>query len=121
MVEVAVAVGYVVSHVVWSSQVDCGAFVIDAVVSVGQRLVAFFLFWCLPWVEEDVDHIYHVCPCEVSDSVFMVGDPDVVIPIRVFGKGGALCVVSVQVGVHVNVEVVVVAMVDVVVVVVWGR
>ena len=106
VVEVAVAVGYVVSHVVWSSQVDCGAFVIDAVASVGQRHVAYFLFWCFPWVEEDVDHINHVCPCEVSDSVFMVGDPDVVVPIRVFGEGGAHCVVSVQVGIHVDVEVV---------------
>ena len=94
---------------------------IDAVVSVGQRLVAFFLFWCLPWVEEDVDHPYRACPREVSDSVFLVGDPDIVVPIRVFGEGGALCVVSVQVGVYVDVVVVAVAVVDVVVVMVWGR
>ena len=78
------------------------------------------MFWCFPWVEEDVDHINHVCPCEVSDSVFLVGDPDVVVPIRVFGEGGAICSVSFQVGIDVDVDVVAAAMVDVVVVV-WGR
>ena len=84
MVEVAAAVEYVVSHVVWSSQVYCGAFVTNAVVGVCQRHVAYFLFRRFSWVEEDVDQIDHVCPCEVSDSVFMVRDPDVVVPIRVF-------------------------------------
>ncbi len=67
-----------------SCQVESDDLVVDAVVSVGQRRLAFSTFWCLPWVEENVDHDYRACPCEVSDSVFLVGDPDIVIPNRFF-------------------------------------
>ena len=94
---------------------------VDLVVSVGQRPMAFSGFWCIPWVEEDVDQDLSACHCEVADAVFLVGDPDVVIPNLFFSEGGALRVVPVQVWVDVDVVVGAVAVVDVVVVVVGGR
>ncbi len=68
VVVVAICVCHVVCHVVWSYQVDCNAFVCDAVVGVGQRDLTRFLRRCFVRDEEDVDHVGRVCPCEVADS-----------------------------------------------------
>ena len=53
--------------------------------------------------------------------MFLVSDPDVVIPLRAFADCSAFCVVAVHVRVDVDVEVVAIAVVDRVVVAVGSR